>query len=161
MSRFVADSLTDPLLTRLSRARALEHADRAIVVCTIDEHGWPHPAMLSTLEVVARDARNVRLAMHGRSRSARNMQANGKLTLILADAEGVYYVKGDVLLTAPTCASAPDLAKFNLRVDSVLQDDPAEYENARVTSGIQVVRAAIDRARAESLLDELLSEQGA
>jgi hypothetical protein len=156
MSRFTADHLPPALVDRLSRERAIDQADRAIVVCTVDEHGWPHPAMLTTLEVVARDARNVRLALHAASRSARNLQANGRLTLVLADEHGVFYVKGDVLLTAPALARAPHLSKFNLRVDSVLVDDPAAYEDARLTSGITVARGALDRVAALALLDELL-----
>ena len=57
MSRFLADHLTDALLAfRRSRHHRV---DRAILIVTVDEHGWPHPAMLSSLELVARDARNV------------------------------------------------------------------------------------------------------
>src|SRR5687768_13372110 len=98
MSRFVADHLPGPLLARLSRDAAFAEANHAIVMCTVDEHGWPHPAMLSSLEVVARDARNVRLGASASSRSTRNLQANGILTLVVADERAVYYVKGDVLL---------------------------------------------------------------
>ena len=38
--------------------------------------------MVSGLELVARDARNVRLALHARSRTVRNVHANGRLTVI-------------------------------------------------------------------------------
>jgi hypothetical protein len=158
MSKFISDHLPESLLARLSRSESFDHANVAIVVCSVDEHGWPHPAMLTTLEVVARDARNIRLAMHGRSRTARNMQTNGMLTLILADEHGVFYVKGDVRLTAPSVPSVPDLAAFNLRIDSVLEDNPAAYEKARIASGITVVRDDADRTRAEALLTELLAD---
>ncbi len=68
----------------------MERADRAVVICSVDEHGWPHPAMLSSLEIVAVDGRNMRLAIHSRSRTARNLLANGRLTVIVADEEAVY-----------------------------------------------------------------------
>lgn len=158
MSRFVADRLTDALLTLLSVDHAIANADRAIVICTIDEHGWPHPAMLTSLEIVARDARNVRVAIHARSRSARNMQANARLTLILADQRAVHYVKGDVRLMSPSMAHAPDIATFNLRVDSVLEDSPTEYEHAHIVNGIRVERSDFDPARAGAVLRELLEE---
>jgi len=94
MSRFVGDRLTDALLSRLGRDRAIEHGNHGIVICTVDEHGWPHPAMVSSLELVARDARTIRLALHTASRSVRNLRANGRLTLVLAEDASVHYIKG-------------------------------------------------------------------
>jgi hypothetical protein len=150
MSRFVADHLTAPVLTALSRE------DHAIVMCTIDEHGWPHPAMLSAFEVAARDASNVRLALHVSSHSTRNLKANGKLSIVLAHEEGVYYVKGDVLMRAASMRNAPYNAAFNLRVDSVLEDNASDYERARLISGIRIERADFDVAAARVIRDELM-----
>ena len=156
MSRFVADHLPAPLQSALSEDHAREDANRALVICTADETGWPHPAMLSSYEVVAIDARNVRLATHVSSRTTRNMKANGRLTLILVDAGIAYYVKGDVLLLSASMRSSPALAKFNLRVDSVLADDPQASEDARITSGITVERGLVDQAAVAAVLDELV-----
>jgi hypothetical protein len=156
MSRFLADALPPMLVGRLSLDAAFGNADRAMVIVTVDEHGWPHPAMVSSLELVALDARNIRLALHAASRSARNLKANGRLTLVLADERGVFYVKGDVLPLARFMAADPAMAGFNLRVDSVLQDDAAAYEDARIATGIRVERG-IDAPRARAVLEELLS----
>jgi len=156
MSRFLADRLTDQLLARLSPDTAVDRAAEAIVICTVDEHGWPHPAMLSPLEVVARDASNIRLAMHMRSRSARNMTAHGKLTLILADEQAVFYVKGDVLRLNSSLRTSPELATFNMRVDSVLEDSAADDEQSRIVSGIRVERRNVDPATSRAILEELL-----
>lgn len=158
MSRFVADHLNTELIARLSTDTAIERSDIAIVICTVDEHGWPHPAMLSTLEVVARDARNIRIATHVASRTTRNLKANGKLSLILADEQAVYYLKGDALLLAPAMRTVPHYAKFNLRVDSVLADVPTEHEDARLVSGIRVERSDLDAQMARLILEELLAE---
>ena len=160
MSRFVADHLPEALLGRLSIDRAFDHTDRAIVICTVDEHGWPHPAMLSSLELIARDARNVSLATHASSRTTRNLVANGRLTLILVDEQATYYVKGDVLLRSAAMHAAQELAAFNLRVDSVLHDVAEDYERARISSGIRVERGTLDRARAEAVLRELAGTTG-
>jgi Pyridoxamine 5'-phosphate oxidase len=154
MSRFVGEQLPDALLSRFSRDRAVELADRAIVICTVDEHGWPHPAMVSSLELVATDARNIRLMMHSASRSVRNMRASGRVTLIVVDDDRAYYLKGDVVLVTPSLGSAPDHAGFNLRIDSVLEDNPAEYEQARIVSSIRVERN-FDQALARTRIDEL------
>ena len=158
MSKFAGEQLDDSLLSRLSLDRAIERADRAIVICTIDEHGWPHPAMVSSLELVARDARNIRLALHARSRSVRNVTTNGRLTLIVVDDGSAHYVKGDARVVAPALSARPDHSKINLRVDSVLEDVAADYEHARITSGLQIERAAIDAAAARALLEELRAD---
>lgn len=158
MSTFVADHLPDALLSRLALDRAIDHADRAIIICTVDEHGWPHPAMVSTLELVARDARNLRLAIHAGSRTTRNLEVNGLMTVIVADEEGVSYIKGYVLMRAALMAAAPHLASFNMRVDRVLEDKPTEPEHARLAAGLRITRTAIDLPHARAVLTELAGD---
>jgi len=158
MSKIFGSELDPALFSRLSMARAIELADRAIVICSVaEDDGRPHPAMLSSLEVVAADERNIRFTIHRASRTARYLRANGKLTLIMADERGVFYIKGDARMLAPAMAAAPDQAKFNMRVERVLEDNPAAYENARVTSGIRVERGSVDLARANAVLAELIA----
>lgn len=155
MSRLIGHHLSAALLGTLSVARAMDRADRAIVICSVDEQGRPHPAMLSSLEIVARDARSIRMAVHASSRTARNLAANRHLTMILADEAGVFYVKGDAALTAASMTSAPAMSMFTLQVDRVLEDSPADHERAQIVSGIRVTRAAPDADRAQALLHEL------
>ena len=150
--------MPDALLARLSIDHAIERADRAIVICTVDADGWSHPAMLSSLEVVAHDAHHIRLAIHINARSTRNINANGKLTLILADEEGVFYIKGDAVQVSPAMVAAPGHAIFHLRVVSIREDHAAAYENARITSGIRVARGTLDIARAEAVIRELMAD---
>jgi hypothetical protein len=157
MSKFVADHLPEGLVLRLGIERAIENADRAIVISTIDEQGWAHPAMVSSLELVARDARNIRLAIHTRSRSLRNVRENGRLTIILADEQSVHYIKGDARVVSPALLARTDFAKLNLRVDSVLEDAAADYERSRITTGIRIERGTVDPAAARALLDDLLA----
>jgi hypothetical protein len=159
MSRLIGHHLSEPLLEILSAQRAVERADRAIVICSVDEQGRPHPAMLSSLEIVARDARHVRLAVHSSSRTARNLTANKHLTLILADEAGVHYVKGDAVLTTAALTSAPALSAFTLHVDRVLEDTPSAYEQATLVSGIRITREAVDPQRAQAILRELSADR--
>jgi hypothetical protein len=155
MSRLIGHHLSEPLVEMLSAQRAVERADRAIVICSVDEQGRPHPAMLSSLEIIARDARHVRLAVHAASRTARNLTANKHLTLILADETGVHYVKGDAVLTTASMLAAPAMSAFTLHVDRVHEDTPADYEQATIVSGIRVTRGALDAERAQAILREL------
>jgi hypothetical protein len=158
MSRFIGEGLPDSLVAALGVDQAIARADRAIVICTIDEHGWAHPAMVSSLELVARDARNVRLAMHAGSRTTRNLRANGRLTLIVVDAGCVYYIKGDVLERTPSLAASPAHAGFNMRVDSVLADGPRDDEAATLIGDLRVSRPAPDPDRALAVVRELLMD---
>ena len=130
------------------------------MLCTVDEQGWAHPAMVSSLELIAVDARNLRLALHGASRSARNLRANGRATLVLADQRGVFYIKGDVLMLSPSITADADLAMFNIRVDTILKDDAAAYEDAQVTTGITLARGATDQSRTTAILRELGAASG-
>lgn len=155
MSRLIGHHLSEALLETLSSHHALERAERVILICSVDEQGRPHPAMLSSLEMVARDVRNIRLAVHSSSRTARNLTANRQLTMILADETGVYYVKGDAVLTSSSMTAAPALSAFTLHVDRVLEDTPAEHEQATIVTGIHVTRAALDVKRAQAILAEL------
>jgi len=157
MSRFVGDCLTESLVVRLSIEKAVAAANGAVVICTVDDQGWAHPAMLSSLEIVAIDSRNVRMAINSRSRTARNMQANGHLTLVLVAEGTAHYVKGDVRLLSPSLATAPGSSKYNLRVDSVLEDAAADYEQAHIVSGILVKRDTLDPEHAMAVLRELSS----
>ena len=157
MSTFIGDALPDTLIHRLGADRALERSDRAMVICSVDEHGWPHPAMLSGLELVALDHRNIRLALYTRSRSTRNLRANGRLTVIVADEDAVYYLKGDTL-ALPIHASAPELTRFNLRVDSVLQDAAGSDEHARIVTGIRITREAMEPGAARERVAALLED---
>ena len=160
MSTVVSDHLTTALLDFLSTEHAIDRAARAIVICTVDEHGWPHPAMLSSLELVARDAQNIRLTTHVDSRTTRHLTRDGKVTVIVADEGGVFYIKGNALLLPATVPTAPDQVLFNMRIESVLEDNPAAHEEARVTSGIRVERGALDMARAKAILGELTADAG-
>jgi Pyridoxamine 5'-phosphate oxidase len=147
------ERLTDDLYRRLSGADAESLSRLAIVVCTVDADGWPHPAMLSYFEVAAIDPDNLLLAVYNDSRTSANMRAQGTATLVIVDAGLVCYVRGRVSEVAPAMSTAPYNAVVNLRIDQVVFDEPPPdlEPGAFVTSGITYrprTGAALDRARA-------------
>ena len=77
MSKLVGVQLPDDLYQRLLGNDLEQNAEKVILLATVDEGGWPHLAMLSYLEVIAKDQRNLRLATYNSSRTTRNMRANG------------------------------------------------------------------------------------
>ncbi|MBI2186903.1 MAG: pyridoxamine 5'-phosphate oxidase family protein [Acidobacteria bacterium] len=159
MSTHVGDRLPDDLFAALSGGDLTAVADCVIVVSTVDEHGFPHPALLSYFEVVAIDPRTIRLATYADSRSTRNATRGGKLTLVFVDAAFVYYVKGAIRPLAASMRSTPYNAKLEMRVEEVLRDapDPVREPGAHIASGIRYLnpQRSAELARARDVIAEL------
>lgn len=146
-------ALPDDLHRRLSGLDADNYASLAIVVCTIDAEGWPHPAMLSYFEVAAIDAHTLHLAVYNDSRTCANMRERGKATLIVVDHGLVSYIRGPVSPLAPAMTSAPYNAALVMQVEQVVFDEaPPDLEpGAFITGGITYrarTGASLDTARA-------------
>jgi len=142
MSKLIGNTLSADLYQRLSGKNLEAHAETAILICTVDAHGWPHPAVLSYFEVLARDDRNVRLALYGNSSSVANVRRNGKLTILVYDERTAYYIKGAVEELTREMHCSPENSKLNLRVEQVLQDEAnEEFEpGAYIASGVTYKR---------------------
>jgi hypothetical protein len=159
VSRVRTTALTEDLFQRLSGADVESLAALAIVVCTVDAAGWPHPAMLSYFEVAAIDRHNLRLAIYTDSGTCANMRERAKATLIVVDQNLTCYVRGTVQEVAREMASAPYNALLNLRVDEVTFDEPPPdlEPGAFVTIGITYrPRTGQPLAQARAVLAELL-----
>ena len=159
MPRLRTELLTEDLYRRLRGSEVESRANHAILLCTVDADGWPHPAMLSYFEVAAPDRHNLRLAVYNTSRTCANMHERGKATLVIVDAGLVCYVSGFVTEIVPAMREAPYNAKLNLRIEQVLFDEAsADLEpGVHVTSGMTCSpRTARALARAQAVLAELL-----
>jgi hypothetical protein len=159
MSRRLGDALPDDLVGRLSGDDLQAVADKVILVCTVDEGGFPHPALLSYFEVLALDGRTIRLATYSGSRTSGNSRRDGRLTLVVVDSHVAYYIKGRVREVAHAMRATPYNAKFDLEVDEVLADEanPELEPGAYIASGITYVnpRRAEEMERARQVLAEL------
>ena len=158
MTKFVSNELPLDLYQRLCGNDLQAYAEKAIPVCTVDSHGWPHPAILSYHEVVAKDRRNIRLATYKASTTTNNMRRNGKLTILVLDERTAYYIKGSVQELAAEMRSSPHNSKLNLRVDQVLADEANEDFEAGVyiTSGVTYKQPA-QQFQAREVVRELLA----
>ena len=138
MSKLVGNKLPDALYWRLLGNDLEQSAEKVILLATVDESGWPHLAMLSYFEVIAKDPRNLRLATYNDSGTTRNMRANGKATISIIDQRSVYYIKGKVEELARAMVLAPQNSKLHFRVEQVLADAANdEFEpGAYVASGV-------------------------
>jgi Pyridoxamine 5'-phosphate oxidase len=159
LAHFVSKELPDDLYRRLEGNDLDACAEKVILVCTVDANGWPHPAMLSYFEVIAKDHRNIRLATYKDSATTQNMRRNGMLTVLVIDARVAYYIKGHVEELREAMNSAPHNSKLNLRVEQVLSDnaDQSLEAGAYVAGGITYKNPnlAVERQKAKEILREL------
>jgi hypothetical protein len=160
MAKIVGKELPEDLFRKLSGQDLESQTGKAILICTIDEAGWPHPAMLSYLEVIALNRSNLRMATYVSSSTTRNMRRSGHATLSFIDSGMAYYVKGKARLISETVRSRTGVCKLNLEIDSVLSDqaNPELEAEARVTSGVtyQSQGDAEEAEKARALLRELM-----
>lgn len=145
MAQPIGSALPTVRLAQLGRAAT---PDRTLVLqlCTIDEGGFPHVALLGAWEVVAWDASTLRLAVGARSETAANLRRTGLATLVVVDAHGAHYVKLRVREVTAAMRDAAWSARFEARVEVVLADaaDPAREGTSRIVRGIE---AATDPSR--------------
>ena len=107
------------------------------MLASVDPYGWPHPALLSDAEVIALDATRLRLGLHPESRSVRHLRDSGRATLVFADA-ATLYVKAEAL-ALPGAPGHPELARFELVVQDVLEDRSEGAEaGARLKGGLEI-----------------------
>ena len=106
----------------------------AILVATVDGEARPHAAMLSYGEVLAVDARTLRIAVYRESITAQNIRERGVVTLCLIAPGSAFYLKARTreLLWGDA------LAGFEATLEEVLADEArADMEGtATITSGI-------------------------
>lgn len=133
MSRLVGNHLTEALTSRLSGADVEIHEGKIIPIFTLDEGGWPHPALLSYYEVKAKDASTLDLALWKDSSTANNLRRIGMLTLMITD-EGVnYYLKGRVQQLEAEMTGAPQVSRFRMTIEQLLED---QEPNVVITTGL-------------------------
>ncbi|MPZ77960.1 MAG: hypothetical protein GEU77_15715 [Deltaproteobacteria bacterium] len=133
MSQVLGNELTEALLNRLSGRNIEPHEGKIIPIVTVDEAGWPHPALLSYYEIVAKNARNIDMALWKDSSTANNLRKTGKVTLMISDHEVNYYLKGSVEESQAEMTGAPAVSRFRISLEQVIED---QEPNAEITTGL-------------------------
>jgi hypothetical protein len=154
MSRSLGPALPPDLQERLSQQDLPRLLGRALPLLTVDDRGRPHPMLCSYLELLAISPTAIRVAVGARSGTRRNLEARGVATLLVIEPEATIYVK----CRAPgTPLLSGDLARFELIVEDVLEDETAEGEaGARITGGLTYAPVpALDSEWARAVLAAL------
>jgi len=92
MSKDRGTTLPADLLDFLSSGEPASKFQQVILFSTVDEDGWPRHGLLSPREVVAKDPSRLLLLLYSHSRSATNVEREGKISLILVNPNMSYYV---------------------------------------------------------------------
>jgi hypothetical protein len=137
MSKILGRELNEALLKRLSGAEIASHEGKIIPIFTLDEAGWPHPALLSYYEIVAKSAATLEMAIWKDSSTAKNLRRLGKISLMIADDGVNFYIKGLVKELEKELSGAPQVSRFQISVQQLLED---QEPNAHITSGMTYAR---------------------
>jgi hypothetical protein len=156
MSQLLGSELTDELYRQL-KGEAVAHVGKAIVIVTVDESGWAHPAVLSYHEIVAKDRRRIDVALGRTSTTARNLRRTGKITLIVTDKGMNFYLKGSGLELRESLATVPFMSLFRVELEKLLED---QEPGAVITTGVtfQQAHTAESREVSRKVFQEVLAE---
>jgi hypothetical protein len=140
MTRSVGEALSPALMERLAQGDLERRLGVALPLVTLDAAGWPHPMLVSYLEVRAYDGRAVGLVIQADSTSGRNLAERQVATLIVVEPDAIVYVKVRLVDgPLPVADGEPfGLGYFLLQVEQVLEDSAAAWEaGMRVTETIR------------------------
>jgi hypothetical protein len=132
MSQKLGKELTEALLKRLNGHSVGSHEGKIIPIFTLDESGWPHPALLSYYEVVAKDSSTIDMGLWKNSSTANHLRRRGKVTLMITDKGVNYYLKGSVRELQAEMKDIPQVSRFRMTTEELLED---QEPNAEITSG--------------------------
>ena len=145
MSRLLGNELTKALLERLDGQDVGVYEGKIIPIFTLDESGWPHPALLSYYEVVAKNSTTIDIALWKNSSTAKNLRQTNKITFLITDKGVNYYLKGSVKELQTEIPGVPLQSRFRVTTEQLLED---QEPNAEITSGLtysrRTERAATD-----------------
>ncbi|MFQ5682158.1 MAG: pyridoxamine 5'-phosphate oxidase family protein [Candidatus Binatia bacterium] len=137
MSQLLGKKLTEELFDRLKGEDVASKIGKVIVLVTVDDQEWAHPAMLSYYEVVAKDRSRIDLAIGKASTTAKNLRRTGKITLLITDSGMNYYLKGSAREIKDSMEGVPFVSLFRVQTEQILED---QEPDAAITSGVTFKR---------------------
>lgn len=162
MSRSLGSELPAGLLARLSQADLSRHLGTVLPLITVDPRSFPHPMLLSSLEVRAVSPKTIRIVIGARSRSARNLLDRQVATLLIVEPDRTVYVKIRATDGPYPVTGLSDVGLFVLTVEDVIEDASQEWEGMRITGAASYAPApSLDEPWARATLDALRHDPAA
>jgi hypothetical protein len=134
MSRSIGSELPSELRGLFDGADLVSGEGLTILLLTSTQDGWPYQAMISVGELLAVDARRVKLALWPSSTATENLTRSGKATLTLVH-QGIGYALRCLARRGADLEVEPGgpLAYFELQIEDILED---AVSYATLTSGV-------------------------
>jgi hypothetical protein len=120
MAKHLGNALPPELLDKLRSGALYRTGGLGLPVLTVDEAGWPHVAMAPG--AVAATPAEGWVALGGKTGSMHNIERDGKLTLLVAGPDTLYYIKGQAEIVRPEMQMMAQEAALRVRVSEVLRD---------------------------------------
>jgi hypothetical protein len=120
VAKHVGNALSPGLLDKLRGGALYRTGGLGLPVLTVDAAGWPHVAMAPG--AVAARPDEVWVALGGKTGSLQNIERDGRMTLLMAGPDTLYYIKGQAEIIRPEMQMMAQEAALRLRVTAVLQD---------------------------------------
>jgi len=134
LSRPLGDRVPDDLREKLCAEDLTRLEGRALLLLSLDESGFPHPAMLSYREMASPDASRIRFALWKGTTTAGNMRRDPRISIIAVDQEMSYYLKGRVTVVREDAETFKGCSLYEFKVGEVLVD---REPHLPITGGIQ------------------------
>lgn len=107
----------------------------AMMLLTMTEDFWPHIAMISVGEIVAKDCTKLRLALWPNTTTTHNILRTSQATFVVFFAGKAHYIRLSLQRLTPLSNAKHTRERFSAEVVSV-REDTAKY--ADITSGVKI-----------------------
>ena len=132
MSKELGSTLPQNVLEYLSDSGQDDEFRDVILFNTVDQDGWPRHGLLSHYEVIAKDPQRLLILLYSDSNSTRNVEREGKISLVVVNPHMSYYL----FCNAHPLPPIPDASRetlFELTVHRVVED---AIPTAKILTGI-------------------------
>lgn len=142
MSTSVGDTLPARLVQTLSAEPSPDN-EAVLLLCSVDDQGWPHPAMVGLRELLVVTPSKLRVALYTGTRTLAFLEQRSQATMTHVDESGVVYLKIRATRPPMPLAEIAGYAAVDFDIEQVLVDaaDPRREGDVRLLGGIRVARS--------------------
>ena len=120
MAKHLGSALPEELQEKLRNGALYRSGGLGLPVLTVDQAGWPHVAMAPG--AVAARPDQVWVALGGKTGSLHNIERDGRVTLLMAGPDTLYYIKGQAEIARREMQFMAQEAALRVSVTEVVQD---------------------------------------
>lgn len=153
MAKHIGLELNADLMQKLKAGAFYREGGLAMPLITLDDQGWPHVAI--TAGAVAARSTEVWVAIGANTGTRRQIERNGRVTLVVAGPGTLYYIKGHGHVVHPAMQAIPQEAAVRVKLAEVSHDmQPYLAITGGISYGYNMLQSEYKAVMA-ALLDEL------